>query len=308
MSTYLSSAEYAAYGLTAATTAVQVQTASGLLDAYLGRPEGLVWAADAFGCPCYMPGLMPSLSLKASAAIAAGTAVVVTLPYAVSPSLVGEVVVLDRTSDTVREACTVTAVDGKTITLDAVTHDHTASPTVETGLVLSDRLSFGFSVGAAFLSRLPVVQILSVCARRDGRDRKGPRLSDQSQFHRSVYADSDFGYMPDSVSAANPSTMTIISPDGYRVDPRTGEMTFLAMTRSQAVVVSYVAGYASDCIPPAIKAATAALVQADTEYADLPHGAKLLKAGDTTIERFDGSVLSDDILRQIEPFKATRGL
>lgn len=308
MSEYLSATEYADYGLPTTTTAVQVRTASSLLNAYLGRPEGLLWAADAFGCPCYMPGLTPSLSLRAVTVVSEGTDVVVTLPYAVSPSLVGEAVVIDRASDALREACLVTAVDGKTITLDTVTFAHAAGASVETGLVLAERLSFGFSVGAAFLSRHPVVQVLGACARRDGRDRKGPRLSDQSQFRRSVYAESDFGSLPDFASSANPSLVTFIPPDGYRVDPATGEMTFLATTRSQELRVSYLAGYAPDCIPSAIKAATAALVAADNEYSDLPHGAKLLKAGDTTIERFDGSVLSDDILRQIAPFKATHGL
>lgn len=85
-------------------------------------------------------------------------------------------------------------------------------------------------------------------------------------------------------------------------------MTFLAVVRSQELRVSYLAGYASDCIPEPIKLACAALIGAADQYADLPQGAKLYKAGDTTIEQFAETAMSDDILRMIEPFKATRGL
>src|ERR1700735_1998667 len=98
MTAYLQPGEYAAYGIPGGTDA-QVASASLIVNAYLKRPEGLLWSADANGMPAWMTGLNPTLSYTAPAPITAGTNVVVTIPNATFGfQTVGEVVILDRTN------------------------------------------------------------------------------------------------------------------------------------------------------------------------------------------------------------------
>jgi hypothetical protein len=136
-SLYLQSGEYAAYGLPAGTTAAQVQAASALLDAYLKRPEGLVWTAGAGGLPCFMAGLTPQFTFTAAGAVAPGASVVVPVAgFMLTPDLVGEVLVLDRTDLTKAEACVVAGVGAGSVTLQSVSYAHAAGPNLDAGLAI----------------------------------------------------------------------------------------------------------------------------------------------------------------------------
>src|SRR5215469_15190633 len=117
-SQYLKSNEYPVYGLPTTTTDPQVFQASALIDAYLQRPEGLVWLPDSLGQPAYMAALEPKLTLNSSGAITAGSKVTVPLAQNVLilSDMLGEVVILDRGSANV-EACVISNVGQGTITL-----------------------------------------------------------------------------------------------------------------------------------------------------------------------------------------------
>jgi len=66
----------------------------------------------------------------------------------------------------------------------------------------------------------------------------------------------------------------------------------------------YVAGYAQSAVPWPIKNATAMVINAGLVQAELGGGIKMAKAGDSAIERFENTVLDDDMRRQLAPFKA----
>src|SRR3954447_24256724 len=107
-SVYIQPGEYPDYGLPAATTAAQVRAASALLDAYLSRPEGLIWAPDWSDMPCYMLAASSSFSFTALTDIAPGVNVVVPIGNGVNLSdMIGEAIVLDRANTGTLEACAI---------------------------------------------------------------------------------------------------------------------------------------------------------------------------------------------------------
>ena len=112
---YLDASEYAAYGIPEA-TAAQVASATRQVNGYCGRPEGLVWAPDGNGMPCYMANLNPTRSFGAT--VTPGSDIVVTIPNTTfGLQTVGEVVILDRANANLAEACVVTAASGNALTL-----------------------------------------------------------------------------------------------------------------------------------------------------------------------------------------------
>ena len=119
MSAYLDlTADAAAYGIPTGATAAHVVMASGLIDEYLRRPEGLVWAPDYSGRPGWMVGMTPIATFNSTGGILAGANVVVPVTNMFkTTTLLGEVVVLDRTGAS-PEICTVTAVGTTSISED----------------------------------------------------------------------------------------------------------------------------------------------------------------------------------------------
>src|ERR1700691_5650267 len=113
---YIQSSEVATYGVSDA-TASQLSAASLLVDGELLRPEGLLWTPDGNGMPAYMTNKTSSRSLKIPAGVAPGSSVVITIPFTqFSFQQVGEVVILDAASQTLCEACVITATSGTTLT------------------------------------------------------------------------------------------------------------------------------------------------------------------------------------------------
>lgn len=307
MAAYLSADDYETYGLATTTADADVVTASALLNAYLGRPEGLIWTADADGRPVCMAAKAPTLTLKCISAVALGRGVQVNLPYTIDHSYVGEVVILDRASEVLREACVVTAIDGDCITLASVRYNHAADVTLETGLLIRERLTFGFAKAAAFLSRTPVTCILSICTRRDARDRRGPALSDANHL---AHGGNDYGQgcVAELVSMTNPAAVSFIAPGDYVLNPASGELALHVLSRNLDTRVSYLSGFPEGGLPDFVKIACAQIVTAMQDTEDLPGNARIYQAGDTKIEQFTSSAVSDDIQMMLSPLKATRGL
>ena len=61
---YLDASEYADYGVPGA-SAADVGKACRLIDAYLGKPQGLLWSAGADGLPAYMTNAVCDRQLRA---------------------------------------------------------------------------------------------------------------------------------------------------------------------------------------------------------------------------------------------------
>ena len=120
-SSYLAPGDYATYGIPNA-TAQQVVQASVIVDAAIGRPEGVLWTAGSDGSPGWMTGADPSASVALPGAIAAGTNVALAnMPaWLCTQDLVGDVIVLERGVSGKAEACIVSAVSGTTVTLAKV--------------------------------------------------------------------------------------------------------------------------------------------------------------------------------------------
>ena len=293
---YLQSADYAAYGVPDA-QAWQVDQASRRVDAYLGRPEGLLWSADANGQPAWMTGLTPSRSFPLPASLSPGTNVQVTVPYArFTAQTVGEVVVLDRSNNSLAEACVVTAVLGNTLTLAAVQFPHAAQVPTEFGLtvLLPSRVA-GYGRRAVRLPRSPLVQILSGVGRYAYDSRAGCQgVSIASAITGGV--------------AAQPWAAFDLS--NCAIDYDSGTLALLPGTPQggfNEVTIRYVAGWQYATLPEAIKRATATLVRNAADSADMPANFRVMKAGDATIERFGpGGTLDADTRALLQPYLSVR--
>jgi len=141
-SNYLQAADYTLYGAPATTTTNQIAVASTLIDGYLNRREGLIWAPDANGNPCYMVACTPTLTLNATQAITAGQNVNVTVTGAFNAVQQGFVCILDRGNPALTEAVIVNSVtvnpagNGATVQLLNVQFNHVINTVLEFGMTM----------------------------------------------------------------------------------------------------------------------------------------------------------------------------
>ncbi|MFO0906783.1 MAG: hypothetical protein U0835_00185 [Isosphaeraceae bacterium] len=286
---YLSPEEYADFGVPDA-TAAQVNRATRAVDAYLGRPEGLVWTPDAGGMPAYMANASPTMGLKGSA-VSPGADVTLTISNArFGYQDVGTVVVLDRADPDSCESCVVTAASGNTLTLANVQFAH-AAPTIEFGLTILEEMP-----GRVRLSRSPVVAVLAAFGRY-GYGRYMRQLSG----------------CPDDYEALLVTNYGQVSASGWsRLDLSTWDVNYatgaVRMPRDcgDSSRIHYLAGWTQATLPGAIKQAVANMAAAMGD-ADRPSGnVKLLKAGDATIEWFGAGSLDADTRSLLQPFRTVR--
>jgi len=296
MSLYLIGADPTVYGVPNATPA-QIQQASALVDAYLERPEGVAYANDYAGAPCYMLGLSPQLTFTLSGSISPGSAVVATLTGPVSPSLLGEVLIAERATRANTEALVVQAVNGSQVTFQSVGHAHASGVTLESGLVLLEERPMPSKRNVTRVSKFPLVKLLA----GQGRYAYG-RRSDQVA---GLYNDTNllaalqtFGGPP----AWNPFDATLAD-----ISVVTGEVWVpagLMLAYYSDVRLRYVAGYPAASIPTPIKQATANLCMALADYSDIGGNIKKIQAGGTSIERFANTIIDADTQAMLDQFKA----
>lgn len=300
-SCYLNSpTEYETYGVTF-TNPAQVMRASLLVDHYLRRPEGCVWAPDANGQPCYMVSKSPSLTYTTAATILPGTNVVVPLPAYVgdNDSLIGEVVVLDRLIPSLVEACVVKAQTTGQITLTNVQFTHVGSVTpvtMEFGMSISEELTMPNQRSITRLSEWPIAKLLSGIGRY-GYGRRTDQMLGYFYDANLIATLSAFGGPPAWVpffvpaSSLNPETGDLWVPAG----------TLLAYYTD--VKMRYIGGWSQTNLPGQIKLATAAIVDA---LGAAPMGPQIRRfnAGKTSIDRFSDTVLDPDIKSMLRPYMA----
>lgn len=298
-SAYLDPSEYAAYGVPDASLS-DVYSASTQIDAYLKRPEGLLWAPDATGLPAYMAGMNPSATYPLPVAITPGVNVKIAFP-AVSAGmadLIGEVFVIDRANLLLCEAVTVIGTDTQlgTITLSRVRFAHDQGAPMDAGMQILEERELPAKRSIARVSRPQIVRLLSGLGRYS-YGRRSDQVSGIFGDINLLAAIQTFGgspaWMPfdagnTSISAA---TNEVWIPAGQLI-------AYFSEVR-----LRYVAGFAASAVPEGIKRATAAIIGFAANYPDVPGSFKTFQAGGTKIERFSDSVFDADTRSQLEPYR-----
>lgn len=299
-SIYLQPEDYAPYEVPSATVQ-QVQSASALLDGYLRRPEGMLWAPDYAGLPCYMAAMNPRYTFTSVGIIPAGVNVVVplTTPIPANGDLIGETVVLDRvhTPPNISEVCVIAFIAPGVITLASVAQPHAAGTKLDLGMCILEERELPSKRSIARVSRAPIERLVSGL----GRYGYGRRLDQTMGMYNEVNllaAVQAFGgppmWVPWDVNQASVSQSSneIWVPAG------------ILLAYYSTVRLRYLAGYSAASMPSILKQATAAAIAAKLATPELSANIKMAKAGDTAIQRFSDTVMDSDMKSLLEPFRA----
>lgn len=299
-SQYLAAGEYATYGLPGPTNANSIIQASALLDAYLFRPEGLIWTPDAAGMPCFMAALSPMFQLQLGAGITPGTNVQVPLTGPVSQLQPGDVLILDKANQNAVEAVVIGAVNvgnqPNVVQLQQVLFSHNSAVSADYGLVIEEQRYVPQSRPITLMARRPLMRLHSGVGRY-GYGRRGDAANYNMEQFNLLAALSKFG---------GPPAWEVFSVLNTGFDVQTGQVWIPAgimLAYYSEVKLRYVAGFSAANVPPAIKQACASLVkamQARPTLGDI----RSYKAGDTQIVNFTSSALDDDVRRALDPWVA----
>lgn len=296
VSTYLQSSDYANYGVPNATSA-QVTQASVLIDAYLQRPEGLIYVNGGNGLPCYMQSKTADMTMTVSGSITAGTNVIVTVT-GVTPknSFVGQVVILDRLNTNVTEAVVIAAVNGNNVTLSSVQFNHSPDALIEFDLVITEQRQMPQGRPLVQLFKIPAVNILG----GQGRYGYGRRNSSDNMVvneYNLLAAVSQYG---------GPPVWETFNPANADVDPLTGELwapSGILLAYYTEIKIYYIAGYTYSTLPSVIKLACANIINAATQ-SPVNANFKSMRAGDTELVRFGPTLIDKDTQDMLKPFAA----
>lgn len=293
---YLQGSDPATYGAGAATTA-QIAAASALIDAYLGRREGLLWSPDANGAPAYMEGLSPSIALTFSAPIAPGSSVSATLTGPTAMIAPGDVLIADIATPTATEALVVETINGQSVTFKSVQFAHAQGSALSAGLVISEQRTMPQNRPITQVSRFPVAAALSGVGRY-GYQRRGDDGFGSMDTYNLLAVMSRFGGPP----AWEPFTLQSNS-----IDPQTGQMWIPAgvlLAYYTEVKIQYVAGWTYAGLPYEIKQACANIINAQANFPELNGNIQTLKTGAAQITRFKDTVLDSDTKTMLNPYRA----
>lgn len=295
-SSYLTSGDYATYGLPSGTTAGQVTTASTLIDLYLKRPEGLVWVPDGTGAPGWMAALTPSQSFTLGAAIQPGNNVVVPLVGGVASLLVGDVLILDQANNGIGEPVAIVSIAGQNVTLQSVVFAHAQGGTADKGLTIKQHKFMPDGRPVTNLAFTPVARLIAGQGRY-GYGRRGAS---------SRYQVDEFNLLASLSHFGGPPVWEFFPMINTGVDFETGMVWVPAgvmLAYYSEINLWYVAGYPASGLPPAIKAACANIIQAQAAVPQLG-ATKMYKAGDTALERFAASNIDADTQALLAPYRA----
>lgn len=305
-SAYLQSGDLANYGVPTA-TAAQIAQASVLIDAYLRRPSGLLYTADSNGNPCFMSALDPEFTLTASASFGPGNGIQVPVAGPLAALQIGDCVVLDRATPSLTEVVQVTSIDitnGK-VTLgstaanvpNGVQFAHNSGCNLETGLVVTERKYLPKNRSEVTLGYTPVMRVIGGTGRY-GYGRRGEAGATNTDNFNLLASLNKFGGPPAwEIWPANSAA---------GIEPYTGQLWVPAgimLAYYSEIRVRYVAGYLYSNLPSDVKLACAQIIVALQQNPQIGN-VKNLKSGDTAIEQFSASVLSDDVKAMLQPFRA----
>lgn len=296
-SAYLQGSDISTFGVPTA-TAAEIQNASAVVDAYLQRPEGMVWAPDANGWPCYMAAMSPNFSLNSTGSIAAGLNVVVPVTGGMaSADHIGDVLILDRSDPTKTEACVVSAISPTSVTLQSVTRAHSSGCALEGGLVLMEERALPARRSVTRVSRTPVARLIAGA----GRYAYG-RRSDQTAglfYEPSILASVQVFGGPPMWSPFDPAQASVSAGTGDVWIP-----VGIMLASFSDVRLRYVAGYPFSGLPTPIKQGTADIIMNIQSYPELSGNLKSYQAGGTKVERFADTLLDAETKALLGPFQA----
>ena len=292
---YLQSPEYETYGVPSITDAVVSQACS-VVDAYLNRPEGILYSDDSTGNPLFMSRKFPEGSFTLQVDITPGTNVVATISR--GPILgVGSSLVLDRKNSAAETVYVTQVTNATTVTLASVLNAHVSGATAESGMCIENTLNVPKSRYFVTLPQGPIRRVVAAVG-RVGYSRRGEAQGMLSpQTYGLLTSLQQFGgapiwqiiqFMPNDIELEKNQLWT---PMG------------ILMTPYSEVRVSYIAGFSLRNLPVAIKQATAILARAINES---PAGSSIssFKAGEVQMDRFLSSVLDDDLRSMLNPYRA----
>jgi hypothetical protein len=297
-SQYLQIGDAATYGLPNTTQVSDIINASAVIDAYLGRTEGLVWQPDFNGLPCYMAGLNPSYATTLPVALTAGQAATFAYPPVTvgSANLIGETLVIDRAGTC--EIVSITGVNAQagTITITAPATSHAQGVTLEQGMTITEERAIAPKRSTTRTSRFPVTRLVSGCGRYS-YGRRSDQVAGLYNDVNLVAAVQTFGgppiWIPFDVRSAD-------------VRAATGEVWVpagLLLAYYTDVCLRYVAGYPVAGLPPAIKQACANIIASTQASQYAPAAFKVAQAGGTKFERWSESQIDADTRNLLEPFR-----
>lgn len=274
-SIYLEPSDYIAYGVPDA-TAQQVTQASILIDGYLQRPEGLIYATDANGNPCYMLIKNPNYTLIATQSISPGTNVIVNVSGGVLQVQNGEVITLDRGTPSITETCIVLSVNGQALTLQSVQFSHDVDATLDFGMTIFEEKQMPAGRPITSLSRWPLVGLLSGRGRY-GYGRRGSSGNFATNQYNLLAAITTFGGPPiweifnASLVDYDRTTSNVWSPSG------------IYLSYFTQIQFWYVAGWTYLNLPAEIKQACVNIMLAILDF-PIYGNVKSYRAGDTAVQ------------------------
>lgn len=302
-SIYLQGADVAAYGVSSATNA-QIQQASAQIDAFLSRREGLIWAPDAAGNPCYMAGASPELTLTLAGAISPGTNVSATLNGPTGMLQVGSVLMADIATPAATEALVVQSVTGQQVVFASVAYSHSANAQLDSGLTIVEQRTMPENRPITMLSRTPVMRVISGVGRY-GYMRRGQDAIGSIDTYNLLAVMSKFGGPP----AWEPWT-----PQANSIDPQTGTVWVPAgvlLAYYTEVRMHYVSGWTYATLPYEIKQACANIINNIMATSGMPGTFQKMAAGDTSMQRFNAQpgvlnslLIDDDTKLLLKPYES----
>jgi hypothetical protein len=303
-SAYLLTSEVTDYGLPATTTQAQINNASQLIDAFLKRPEGLVWMPDQTGNPCYMAAPTPFLTIKSAQSFSPGSNVTVQYVGAnLNSNSIGEVLVLEASNPSNVEACAIVAVNPPvddtpgTITLDTVINSHTSSITMDFGRLITEQREMPENRSVTRCSQLPLLNLRSGVGRYGYGRRSDQTAGDMQEFNLLAVIASFGGpplWIPWAVANAS-------------VEYKSGEIWVPAgvlLAYFSDVKFWYVSGFPFASLDTNVKQACANII---ANLGDKGLGANIRTRslpGSTATTKFENDVIDANTRQMLWPFKA----
>lgn len=292
-STYLADEDLATYGVPTATRD-QILQATGAINAYLRRPDGLVVEPDYLGRPCYIEGKLPSWTLTATAVFLSGTDVTFTVSGPVDRAAQGDVLIVDRSNGALTEAVTIKSVDGNNITIVRSERDHDIGAKLDAGLVFAEQRRITPGVTQVVAAFTPIGRILSMQGRTVEITRRN-----WSEFSDAIV---QIGSIQ---SIMGPPAWQLLDIRTVDIQPQVGSFWFpVTFMPFEDVQFQYIAGFLRPELPWELKQATANAVKYYQSVQGIAGSIQTVSVGGARIVRFENSIFDDETKIMLSPYRA----